>query len=460
MPGFVDEPKIHFPGVELVVETELSRGRDPYLDDHIVNGHALLPAVLGLEAMAQVAAALTPPGTGTAIRAVSFDRPLYVTNATRIRIATLRVDAATTEVFLSAEDDGFSTPYMRATFGAPGQELTNPSGAVAGSGPKVPAGALYGPLFFNGGRFRRIHHFELATSRRILAQLSPAPETRWFGAYEPPDLVLWDPGATDAALHALQVTIPHRRVLPVSVERIEVDAMAGPAATVSAIERAVQGNMYHFDLAITDTEGRVAQRWTNATFRAVDDTVIDDVLAAAPMLAACYLERVARDSLGDDTIAVSVDCEPSGTRQSRRDAVIAQLGLDGLIDRRADGRPVRVDGEGSVSVAYGHHVAIAMTARDLVGCDIELVHGPEQASNGSIRRHTVLEACRKVGRTPSISALQRLSARASFRINDIRVVTVDLPLAAGQHSVAFCRLMRAAPIIIQDHQIAATEVSL
>jgi enediyne polyketide synthase len=457
---FVGEPKIHFPGVELVVETELSRGRDPYLDDHIVNGHALLPGVLGLEAMAQVASALTPPGTRTAICAVSFDRPLYVTNATRIRIAALRVDAGTTEVFLSAEDDGFSTPYMRATFGAPGQELTNPCGVVAGSGPKMSADALYGPLFFNDGRFRRIHQFELATSRRILAQLSPALETRWFGAYEPPDLVLWDPGATDAALHALQVTIPHRRVLPVSVERIEIDAMAGPAATVSAIERAVQGNMYHFDLAITDTEGRVAQRWTNATFRAVDSTVIDDVLAAAPMLAACYLERVARESLGDDTIAVSLDCEPNGTRQSRRDAVLAQLGLDGLIDRRADGRPVRVDGEGSVSVAYGHHVAIATTARDLVSCDIELVSGPDEASAGSIRRHTILEACRKVGRTPSLSALQRLSPKTSFRINDMRVVTVDLPLAVGRHSVAFCRLMRAAPIVFQDHPIAATEVSL
>jgi hypothetical protein len=95
-----------------------------------------------------------------------------------------------------------------------------------------------------------------------------------------------------------------------------------------------------------------------------------------------------------------------------------------------------------------------------VGCDIELMNGPEQAGNGSIRRHTVLEACRKVGRTPSNAALQRLSTKASFRINDIQVVTVDLPLAAGRHSVALCRLMRAAPIIVQDHQIAAKEVSL
>jgi hypothetical protein len=222
----------------------------------------------------------------------------------------------------------------------------------------------------------------------------------------------------------------------------------------------VRGNIYSFDLAVTDAECRVAQRWTNATFRAVDSTVIGDVLAAAPMLAASYLERVARDSLGDDTIAVSLACEPNGTRQSRRDAVLTQLGLNGLIDRRADGRPVRVDGEGSVSVAYGHHVAIATAARDLVGCDIELAAGPEEASSGSIRRHTVLEACRKVGRTPSMSALQRLPARPSFRIDDVRVVTIDLPLPAGRHSVAFCRLMRAAPIVIGDHQIAATEVSL
>jgi hypothetical protein len=40
------------------------------------------------------------------------------------------------------------------------------------------------------------------------------------------------------------------------------------------------------------------------------------------------------------------------------------------------------------------------------------------------------------------------------------VVTISLPLPTGTYSVAFCRLVRPATIVIEDHQLAATEVSL
>jgi enediyne polyketide synthase len=455
---FIDEPKIHFPGVELIVETELSRGRDPYLDDHIVGGRALLPGVLGLEAMAQVASALTPLAARIAVQDIGFDRAIDVTEALRIRIAALRTGRETTEVVLSAEDDDFAMPCMRATFVAPAAESDMLCDVVQKAGPRMPAGALYGPLFFNGGRFRRIDHFELATSRRIVARFGAAAESRWFGAYQPQDLVLGDPATTDAALHALQVTIPHRRVLPVGVARIEFDTTAGPAVAVSAIERAARKNLYTFDLAITDADGRVAQRWTGATFRAVEGTAIGDVLAACPMLAAPYLERAAREALGDDTLAVSFVCEPDGSRQSRRAAVLTQLGLNGLVDRRADGRPIRLDGHGSVSISYGHHVAIATAARGQVGCDIETAAASEFAKDVSVRRHTVMEACRKLGRAPSISAVQRMPGTASFRIDDMSVVTIDLPLPSGPYSVAFSRLMPSSSIAIEDQQLA-TEVA-
>src|SRR5262249_11668348 len=55
---FVDRVVTHYPGVELITEAELSAGSDLYLNDHLLDGDLLLPAVLGMEAMAQVAAAL------------------------------------------------------------------------------------------------------------------------------------------------------------------------------------------------------------------------------------------------------------------------------------------------------------------------------------------------------------------------------------------------------------------
>jgi enediyne polyketide synthase len=62
---FLERPRYHFPGVELVVEATLAPGSDPYVDDHVLGGDRVFPAVMGLEAMAQAAMAAagsdTPP---------------------------------------------------------------------------------------------------------------------------------------------------------------------------------------------------------------------------------------------------------------------------------------------------------------------------------------------------------------------------------------------------------------
>ena len=55
---FLEKPRVYYPGIELVVDAELSTTTDPYLDDHIFRGERLLPAVMGMEAMAQVFMAL------------------------------------------------------------------------------------------------------------------------------------------------------------------------------------------------------------------------------------------------------------------------------------------------------------------------------------------------------------------------------------------------------------------
>ena len=276
---FLDEPKIHFPGVELVIETTLSRGRDLYLDDHVVGGFAVLPAVIGLEAMAQVAFALAKPGSQITVSDIALYRALNVpdSGATRIRIAALQTGHGVTDVQLSADDDGFAAPCMQASFGArsiDSKGLLHPDRST----PDFAAQPLYGPLFFNGKCFQRLERFEVATSRRVTAHLRSDQGPKWFGSFEPSSFALWDPAATDAVLHALQVAVPHRRVLPVSVERVEIDSTAGPIQLVSATERKASEATYTFDLLVSDANGRLAQRWTNTTFRAIDSTHIEDIL--------------------------------------------------------------------------------------------------------------------------------------------------------------------------------------
>ena len=52
-----------------------------------------------------------------------------------------------------------------------------------------------------------------------VARISPAVPERWFPLRAADDLLVGDPAVRDAALHALQVCVPHRRVLPVAARR-------------------------------------------------------------------------------------------------------------------------------------------------------------------------------------------------------------------------------------------------
>src|SRR6202000_1804674 len=55
---FLEHVRVYHPGIELITDAELSTDADPYVAEHAFQGEQLLPAVVGMEAMAQVAKAL------------------------------------------------------------------------------------------------------------------------------------------------------------------------------------------------------------------------------------------------------------------------------------------------------------------------------------------------------------------------------------------------------------------
>ncbi len=57
---FLERPRVDYPGIELVVDADLGTDSDPYVDEHVFRGERLFPAVMALEAMAQVAMAVAP----------------------------------------------------------------------------------------------------------------------------------------------------------------------------------------------------------------------------------------------------------------------------------------------------------------------------------------------------------------------------------------------------------------
>lgn len=430
---FLDEPRVHFPGVELVVETTLSRGRDPYLDDHLVAERPVLPAVMGLEAMAQAAAALKPLGPRVAVRAVAFTRAITppVGGALRIRIAALRAGHMT-DVALLAEDDDFQSPCMTATFealsaAAPTDDLP-PDLSQAWS-----ATPLYGPLFFGGRRFQKLESIGRVTSREVNARVAAGDGAKWFGSFEPEVRALWDPGVADAVLHALQAAVPHRRVVPIAVDRIEIDSTGGRPVSLAALERHSAASTYAFDISLTDKQGRVVQRWRNAVFRAIESICAETVLSAAPSLTSAYLERAAREEL-DDGIRVAV--VQGDDRISRRAAAIASLGLAGKVERRVDGRPVRIDGGGSISVAHADGTTVAIAGGTAVSCDIEPIPDAD-GDRELLCRHIGLEVCRKLGRPALAVSAKAAIPGAAMTAGDIRLVAFELPIGPRRYLVAF-----------------------
>ncbi|MCW2878144.1 MAG: beta-ketoacyl synthase, partial [Sphaerisporangium sp.] len=301
---FAEYVRTRTPGVEAVIDAELDMGSDPYLGDHRIGGMPVLPAVVGLEAMAQ-AIAVTGRGEGPwSFTDLRLNAPITVseTESTMLRVAALDTedgvdlalrdgsDAFTTDRFTARavpaipaspagprpepesqpERETTRQPEPRSTW----QEDPEPEGNRPEPQDKwqvdpEPEGThpFYGPVFFHTGRFERVRDYSVLTAFRVRARLS-APATKWFSSFHPGGLILGDPGVHDAAIHALLACVPHREALPVGAERVTVWRPPSGPCLLEASEREHQGLEYVFDVHVRDAEGPVAH-WDGLRLRAV-----------------------------------------------------------------------------------------------------------------------------------------------------------------------------------------------
>jgi enediyne polyketide synthase len=137
---FAGHVHLHYPGLELVVSTELSRAR-------IGDGNAFTGAP-GLEAMAQVASALSGQGRPPPLRAVQFSRAIVVPerDTMGLCIAALTGLDGSIEVAIRSDDDGFAAECMHATFSfeAPASIAEHSAGVALAKNPAPVIGASPG----------------------------------------------------------------------------------------------------------------------------------------------------------------------------------------------------------------------------------------------------------------------------------------------------------------------------
>ncbi|MEV0271258.1 type I polyketide synthase [Hamadaea sp. NPDC050747] len=477
---FLDRPLVRYHGAELVSEAELSAGSDLYLADHLLDGNLLFPAVFGMEAMAQVAAAVTGRTGTPAFEQAEFLRPIVVppSGRTRIRVAAVVTGPDIVEVAIHSEETGFAADHFRARLRYDAPPIPDgPPEQVTGLPvvPLDPASELYGPVLFQGDRFQRLRAYHRAAARHVDADVAADRGTPWFAGFLPADLLLGDPGVRDALMHGNQVCVPDATLLPQGIERIW---SAGPvmfdaeALRFAATERSRDGDTYVYDIALRTPDGTVIERWEGLRLRAVRKNDGSGPWVA-PLLGP-YLERSLGDLLGAE-IAVTVepdeaDAYPGDLIAQRRArtalAASRSLGRPVKIAYRTDGRPELAGGD-RVSSAHKAGLTLCVSGSGPLGCDVDLASARsdedwqrllgslkmladlvaqepgETADTAGVRVWAAIECLQKAGQPPR-GPLTLLHAQRSgwvvFSYGELRIATFVTKVRGVTEPVVFAVL--------------------
>jgi len=479
---FVDRALVHYPGVELITEADLSDGTDPYLADHRLDGDLLFPAVLGMEAMTQVAAALSGRPGPPLLENVEFLRPIVVApgGTTTIRLAALAVDDQTVDVVIRSSETGNSADHFRARLRFPRPAVPGdpaPARAELPTVPVDPVAELYGSVLFQGKRFQRLQSYRRASARHAVAEISTSADVDWFAPFLPQDRVLTDPGTRDAMMHALQCCVPDATLLPQGIERLYLAAPSDQECdyvVLDAQERSQDGDSYVYDIDVRDPDGVLVERWEGLKLRAVRKR--GGAGPWAPAMLGPYLERALEPLLGGRR-AVVVEPDPPGDEAGATDerraqtalAISRALGKPTEVRHRPDGKPETDDAD--VSASHGAGLTIVLAGAGPLGCDVEPVVerteedwagllGPdllavrdlvlaetgESVATASTRMWCALECIRKVGELTEVLTVERHGPDGwvTLAAGDDRVATLVTTVDGRTHPVVFGVLGRRA----------------
>jgi enediyne polyketide synthase len=396
---FLEKPRIHYPGVELIADAELSVRTDPYLDDHIFQGERLLPAVMGLEAMAQAAMALAGSSDLPIFENVMLRRPIVIPRkgTATLRVAALVPETGIVDVALRCEETDFQVNHFEArcrfvTCEPDGRWAREPAsdaaftanrsaipshGAASDEEQPVdldPEHDLYSGLLFHTGRFRRLRGYRRLRALECLADVAVDGTSDWFGRYLPSQLVLGDPGARDAVIHCIQACIPHATILPVGIERLVLRGgnSRGPWL-VRARQRLRDGEIFVYDVVVAGSDGQVAELWQGLRLKRVAQA--PPPIAWSEALLGPYLERRLCELIPGAMTSVTLDRDAGGGRRAQSDrAMQRMLCAAGTIARRPDGKPeVIVGTPTAVSASHNSDLTLAVAGEPPTSCDVEAV---------------------------------------------------------------------------------------
>lgn len=371
---FLENVCLHYPGIELIADSEVSADTDPYLKEHCFQGDQIFPAVLGMEAMAQVASALDQTNDLPTYRNLRFNRPIIVPLGKSIvlRVAAVRrqpgvIAVAVRSSITSFNVDHFSGECVFGLASAGNMESTVSGATQRHILPLVPEGDLYGRILFHWGRFRRITAYHALQAKRCVAGISGSAIRQWFARYLPGDMLLGNAASRDAVIHCVQACIPHKTVLPTGVDCVVTStAWTAESAIVTAEEREHDGDNFTYDLTVEDSNGRICERWNGLRLHAVAPIETHQPWPSALLVP--YLDR----RLGEifPSVGLHISLNEAASKHETSGCC-----------HRSDGKPEE-QAHPEMQVCRSHCGGLILTARSQqpVGCDMERCAERDEAS--------------------------------------------------------------------------------
>ena len=187
-----------------------------------------------------------------------------------------------------------------------------PAGDGAPPGGPVDGTDLYGQVYFQTGRFRRVAFLPEASSRACRALVRGGDDQPWFGAVPGPvdaPMILGSPGLTDATLHVLQACLPHRRLLPTAADSVTFSGheVRGALRVQAVRGQAVDGEPGGvWDVVAADATGQPIVTWRGVRYR--DVGALARTAAWHPALLAISVEARAAEFGLDPALRALISC--------------------------------------------------------------------------------------------------------------------------------------------------------
>ncbi len=368
---FVDDVRTHTPGVEVVLETEISQLSDPYLLDHVFHGQVILPGVMAFEAMAQAGACLMGELERPSLHDVRFSRPIVVEDKTKVKLwvaAELKAPGEILAVVRSGEGAA-QAECVRATLRYETSGAQGPARAIDAAQLRAPA-QVYGGSLFHTGRFKRIEAFAQASARQSMGKLGIASKAPWFARQFAEKLLLGDPSTNDACIHTHQVCVPHRPLLPQSVKSISWAKNPSSIPTeirTQEVDRTPTSIVV--DVQLVDDAGQVQASWVGLRLGMVAGSVFDGPWTAD--LLGNVVTHTTEGVFGPGAGLVAAAIQDGQLSSSeRRDLLVHQLFDGAKLSKRPDGRP-EVEGPSAVSISHHDDWTLVTKGAGAWGCDLE-----------------------------------------------------------------------------------------